>query len=114
MARNPSGPRQRDHLERLMRDLQWAWQEDAEAYFSNLIDEGLRDPKSFAWALARQLADERVLLLLSVQRALVGAVSASLIGVCAAIQAKTVLLTFYIAESASEDEVEDLRVVGTE
>src|SRR4051794_12408078 len=65
MARNPSDPRQRDHLERLMRDLQWAWREDADAEFSNLIDEGLRDPKSFAWALARQLADERVLLLLS-------------------------------------------------
>jgi hypothetical protein len=101
-------------MERLIRDLQWAWLEDAHADFSNRIDEGLHEPELFARALARRVVDERVLLLLSVQRALVGAVSPSLYGVCVAFEAKTVLLTLYIAETASEEEVEDLRVVGTE
>ena len=114
MAKRGSDRARREQIERVVRDLQRAWLEDADADFSNLIDEGLRDPRAFAWALARQVADERVLLLLSVQSALVGAVSESLYGACAALRGKTVVLTFYIAENATEDEVEDLQVVGTE
>ena len=99
-----------------------AWLEGADADFYNLIDEGLRDAHAFAWKLARGVADERVLLLVSVQRALAGAVSGSLHGVCIALEekmgpdrvAKTIVLTFYAAENATEADVEALRRVGTD
>lgn len=99
MAKRGSDRARREQIERVVRDLQRAWLEDADADFSNLIDEGLRDPRAFAWALARRVADERVLLLLSVQSALVGVVPGSLYSVCAALRGKTVVLTYYIAET---------------
>jgi hypothetical protein len=101
-------------IERLIFDLKTAWLEGSDADLSNLIDEGLREPKPFAWALVRRAADERVVLLLSAQRALVGAVTASLYGVCAALRNATIVLTFYVASEATEDELEDLRAVGAE
>jgi hypothetical protein len=114
MARKQSDRERRERIERLIFDVQAAWLEGSDADLSNLIDEGLREPKPFAWALVRRVADERVLLLLSVQRALVGAASASLYGVCAALRNATIVLTFYVALDATEDELEDLRAVGAE
>jgi hypothetical protein len=114
MAKEHPNGRERERMERLIFNLQSAWLEDADADVSNLIDEGLRDPRGFAWALARRVADERVFLWLSVQRALVGAVAPALYGVCAMLRGKTVVLTFYVANTLTEDELEDLRIVGTE
>src|SRR5215211_4303455 len=105
MARKQSDRERSDRIERLIFDVQTAWLEGSDADLSNLIDEGLREPKPFAWALVRRVADERVLLLLSAQRALVGAVSASLYGVCAALRNATIALTFYGALDATEDEL---------
>jgi hypothetical protein len=112
-AERPEDER-RDELERLLWDLDTAWLKGSDADVSRLIDAGLRDPRSFAWALARRGVNERTRLLWSVQRALVGATSPSLYGVCAAVETPVITLTFYVASTATEDEIEDLRVVGSE
>ena len=110
--------KRREEWDRLLWELETAWLEGSDADFSNLIDAGLREPRPFAWALAKRAADERVRLLLSVQRALVGATSPSLYGVCAAVdnalECRVITLTFYVAAEATEGEREDLRVVGAE
>jgi hypothetical protein len=101
-------------MDRLLWDLETAHLEGSDADFSNLIDAGLREPQRFARALAERAADERVRLLLSVQRALVGATSPSLYGVCAAVRDAAIMLTFYVAAEMTDEEHEDLAGVGTE
>ncbi|XAY06007.1 hypothetical protein DSM112329_02868 [Paraconexibacter sp. AEG42_29] len=54
-------------------------------------------------------------MLLSVQRALVGATSPALYGVCADLSDEArITLTFYVAPDTTPDERDDLSVVGTE
>lgn len=114
MARKPTDRERREEFDRLINDIQSAWLEGSDADLSNLVDTGLQEPKWFALALVRHVADERVLLRLSVQRALVGAVCPAVYGVCAGLRGTMIELTFYVAEAATADELEALRAVGSE
>jgi hypothetical protein len=57
---------------------------------------------------------DRIDLLLSTQRALLGRVGESLWGVCADLDDKVIVLTFYVRPEISDHEREDLGVAGIE
>jgi len=57
---------------------------------------------------------ENASLRLSMQRALLGAVSPNLYGACADLRDKTVVLTWYVAAVMPEEERQDLQVAATE